>query len=228
MAGSDPRAEYPSRHPVPQIHGSRLASLENENVEESLRVRFILMSFLLLGAIVFGWLKWRGSSTQHNVERPSTVIDKQPVVFANRTFDPAAPPADMPPLGPGEGAECDSRFLSHARVAGESRQAGATRAILTVTQVTMTLQLNITVWVPSGAPERVIEHEDGHRQISEFFYRNADTVADRIAASYIGKEVELSGPDLNAASSAMLQQLASEIAAEYGAELNPGPHPDLL
>src|SRR5260370_41375724 len=31
-----------------------------------------------------------------------------------RTFDPAAPPADMPPLSTGESAECESNFVSNA------------------------------------------------------------------------------------------------------------------
>jgi hypothetical protein len=66
----------------------------------------------------------------------------------------------------------------------------------------------------------VIEHEDGHRQISEYYYRTADKLAERIAAAYIGKQVEITGTDLNAASSTMLQQLATEITNQYDRELD--------
>jgi len=66
--------------------------------------------------------------------------------FANRTFDPAAPPADMPPLASGENAECESNFLSNASVGGESRQLDATHATVTITPDQADSALNITIW----------------------------------------------------------------------------------
>jgi len=74
----------------------------------------------------------------------------------------------MPPLAPGESAECDFDFLSNACVRGESRQTDAIHATLTVTQITVTPQLNINIWVPTGVTQHVIEHEEGHRQVSEY------------------------------------------------------------
>ena len=180
----------------------------------------VLVIGLLLGAFAFGWLQWREFSRQRLAESSSPVINKLPIAFANRTFDPAAPPTEMPPLARGESAECDSNFLSNASVRGEPRQTEATQATLTVTQVRMTLQLTITIWVPRGVTPRVIEHEDGHRQISEYYYRTADKLAERIAAAYIGKQVEITGTDLNAASSTRLQQLATEITNQYDRELD--------
>lgn len=150
-------------------------------------------------------------------------IVKQPAAFVTRTFDPAAPPSDMPPATPGENAACDSEFQSSANVGGESRQTDATHATLTVTQAKVTLQLNITVWVPIGVTPHVIEHEEGHRQISEYYYQTADNVAERIAATYMGKQVEISGTDLSAESNKILQQMATEITDQYNKELNPQP-----
>ena len=138
-------------------------------------------------------------------------------------FDPAAPPPDMPPLSHGENAECDSNFLSSASVRGESRPTDATHATVTVTRINVTLQLQINIWVPVGVTPHVIEHEDGHRQISESYYQTADKLAARIAAAYMGKQIEITGADLGAESSEMLQQMAAEITDEYGRELNPGP-----
>jgi hypothetical protein len=151
------------------------------------------------------------------------MVNKQPVVFANRTFDPTAPPTDMPPLSAGETAECDSNFVSDAGVRGESRQTDATHATVTITQIKLTLQLNINIWVPTGVTQHVIEHEEGHRQISEYYYQTADKLAERIAARYMDRRVEVTGTDLGAESSKMLRQLASDITAEYNKELNPGP-----
>ena len=194
------------------------------NAEAVLSSRGLVVLCVLLGAVVFGWLAWWDlSSRRQPRESAAPTINKQPVATANRTFDPAAPPADMPPLAPGENAECDSNFLSNANVRGESRQTDATHATVFITQIKVTLGLNINIWVPAGATQRVIEHEEGHRQISEYYYQTADKLAERIAATYMGKRVEISGTDLGAESSKMLQQMASEMAEEYNKELNPGP-----
>jgi hypothetical protein len=133
-----------------------------------------------------------------SAQTPGVAIDKQPETFANKTFDPARPPADMPPPTPGEAAECDSNFLSDAVVGGQARQTDATHATVTITQVKVTLQLEIIIWLPIKATQHVVEHENGHRQISEVFYQTADQVADRLAAPYIGKQVVITGTDLRA------------------------------
>jgi len=174
------------------------------------------------GWLGWGWLRGRdASSPGQPKETPGPAINKQPVTFANRTFDPAAPPADMPPLPAGEVAECDSNFQSDARVGGQSRQTDATHAIVTITQINVTLQLTVTIWVPSEATQHVLEHEEGHRQISEYYYQTADKVAERVAAPYMGKEVAITGADLQAVFRNLLQQMGAEITEEYNKELNP-------
>jgi len=127
----------------------------------------------------------------------------------------------MPPLTPPEAAQCDSAFLSNAKVAGDTRQTDATHATVMVTRIQMTLQLLITIWLPAGASQHVFEHENGHRQISEAYYQNADQLARRIASGYMGKQIEITGADLNGEADKALQQTASEIVDEYKRELNP-------
>ena len=186
--------------------------------------RHILLLFVLLGVAVIGWLLWRGSSSRaQGGDAPGVTIDKEPVNFARRTFDPANPPVEMPPMTPGEEAVCDSNFLSNVSVAGRSLQTDGARELVTITQVTVTLQLNITIWVPTDASQHVIEHEDGHRQISEYYYQGADKIAERIAASYIGKKELISGADLQDESNKWLAQTGTEITDEYNRELNPSP-----
>jgi hypothetical protein len=187
-------------------------------------LRRLIVPCVLLGMLIIGWLVWRESSSrQQPREASAPAITKQPVAFASRTFDPAAPPADMPPLSAVETAECDSEFISSASVRGEPRQTDATHATVTITQIKMTLQLNINIWVPAGATQHLLEHEEGHRQISEYYYQTADKVAERIAATYMGKQVEITGADLGAESTKMLQQMAADITDAYKRELNPGP-----
>lgn len=185
---------------------------------------FILL-VLLLGAIVAGWLAWRqyAPAPPGIRESPAPVIVKQPVNFATRTFDPLNPPADMPPLPAGENAECDSNFISDASIGGQTRRTDATHATLTVTQIKVTLELNVTIWVPLDATQHVIDHELGHRQISESYYQTADQIAGRIAKGYMGKEVAVSGADVDADLTKALQNMGAEITGEYNKKLNPNP-----
>jgi len=193
-------------------------------VEEILPLRRILVLCLLLGLLILGWLSWRNLPARGQPkETAQPIVSKQPVNFAQRTFDPAAPPPDMPPLTAGENAECVSDFNSSANVSGQSRRTDATHATITITQIKGTLQLNITIWAPADASPHVIEHEQGHRQISEHYYQNADKLAERISSTYMGKQVEVAGTDLDGQTNIALQQMASEIAEEYGKQLNPNP-----
>ena len=90
----------------------------------------------------------------------------------------------MPSLAYGEEAVCDSNFSSNTSVGGESQKTDATHATVTITKVKMTLQLSINIWVPTGVTQHVGEHEDGHRQISQYYYQMADKLAERIAATF--------------------------------------------
>jgi hypothetical protein len=182
----------------------------------------------MLGVLVVAVLVWWRTASHSQPTAPSTpsnqptaAVEKMPIFFATHTFDPAAPPADMPPLGAGETAECDADFISNANVSGTSKRLDATQAVVTVTGARITLQLKINIWVPQGATQQVIEHEEGHRQISEYYYRSAQEVAEKVAAEYTGKQISVSGSDLGAEINAALQRIGAEITAEYGERLNP-------
>jgi hypothetical protein len=185
--------------------------------------RFIAPS-ILLAALFIGCACCCVLSCNHPAkEQPAITINMQPVNFARRTFDPANPPSDMPPLTQGENAACESNFLSNASVAGETRQRDTIHATLTVAHIKVNLQLNITIWVPHNVTEHVIEHEQGHRQISEYYYQTADKLAEQIAQPYIGKQVDITGANLQLESNKFLQQTAAAITTEYNTQLNPEP-----
>ena len=189
-----------------------------------MRLPRLIAPSVLLEALVIACLSWWALSCNRPLKKtPAVTINKQPVNFALRTFDPANPPPDMPSLNYGENAECDSDFLSNATVAGQTHQTDATRATLTVAHIQMNLRLNVTIWVPNGVTSHVSEHEEGHRQISEYYYQTAEELAERIATTYVGKQVEIDGTDLQAESNKFLQQTAAAITADYSRELNPGP-----
>jgi hypothetical protein len=126
----------------------------------------------------------------------------------------------MPALHSGEAAVCDADFIARSSVRGQPRRTDATHAMLTITQVMMTLQLQTNIWVPLDASQTIADHEEGHREIAEYYYRTADKVAERIAATYIGKRVDVTGDDLDVASSQKLLEIATEITNEYTKEIN--------
>lgn len=185
--------------------------------------RPILLWVLLAGPMLASLACGDRPSLGRSRETPAVVVDKQPANFASRRFDPANPPADMPPLAPGEEAQCDSNFLSNVSVGGETRQADATHAWVTIAQIHVTLQLNITIWAPANVTPHVMEHEEGHRQIAEHYYETAGELVRRIASAHTGEKIEVTGTDLGAESTKLFQQVANEIADKYNTELNPKP-----
>jgi hypothetical protein len=180
-------------------------------------VRFVLLGLLVVAALVL----WQLSSRRVDVTTLKPLIDKRAATVARHTFDPAAQPADMPPLVAPETAECDTDFISNASVSGRSKKVDSTHAEVAVTGVKVTLELKINIWVPEGATQQVIKHEEGHRQISEYSYRDADKVAEEIAAEHLGEKMSVSGSDLEAEINASLQKIGAEITAEYNRKLNP-------
>jgi hypothetical protein len=152
-------------------------------------------------------------------EQPQVTITKVPVNAETRYFDPRRPSKERPPLTPPEEAVCASDFLADASVGGQAALTDATHAKVTINQVKVTLQLDLTIWLPNNPQKWTVEHENGHRQISEYYYKNADVIARRIAEPYLGKVIDISGRDLRKALSAALQKVGAEITDEYNKQM---------
>ena len=152
-------------------------------------------------------------------DQPQVTITKMPLNAGTRTFDPRRPPRDRPPLRGPEEAVCASDFLSDVSVGGQAMQTDATHAKLTINQIKMTLQLDITIWLPTNPQKWTTEHEEGHRKISEHYYQHADAIARKIAESYMGKVIDISGRDLRKAVSAALKQAGADITDEYNRQM---------
>lgn len=188
------------------------------------RSTILVLLCALVIVLAFIWARHRSApAARQDGEVAGVTVDKRPVNFVTRTFDPNDPPSDMPPMTPGEEAVCDTNFISNVNVGGQDSKTDDTHEIVTITQIAVTLQLNVTIWVPTGATQHVIDHENGHREISEYYYQSADKVAERIAATYMGKRDLVHGADLNAAFNTWLQQEGADITDEYDAGLNPSP-----
>ena len=148
-------------------------------------------------------------------EQPQVEIIKMPAQIGTRYFDPKSPLSDRPPLTGPEEAVYAGDFLSDASVGGQVMQADGTRAKATINRIKVTLKLNITTWLPNNPQRWTVDHEEGHRQISEYYYRQAEVVARRIAEPYLGKTIDLSGTELRKGLSAAIDKIAEEITNEY-------------
>jgi hypothetical protein len=194
-----------------------------------LRPRAIAFFVAMVSAGVVAWIfshyahpSGSGSPGRSDAASHVTVV-KEPVAVTTRTFDPANPPSDMPPLSPGEIAVCDANYVSAVSVSGEGRQTDSADEIVAITQVKTNLRLVVTIWLPEGASQHVVEHEDGHRQIAEALYQNADKLVTQIAAAHIGKNDLVSGADLNSQFTQLLQREGAAITREFNKQLNPEP-----
>lgn len=170
--------------------------------------RWIIVMFLLVAGV---------PSVQ--AEQPQVEIVKMPVQVGTRYFDPKRPPRDRPPLSGPEEAVCAGDFLSDASVGAQAQMTDATHAKATINRIKVTLQLNMTIWLPNNPQKWTVEHEDGHRQISEYYYRNAEVIARRVAEPYLGKTIEISGRDLRKALSEAVGKIAEEITNEYNRQM---------
>jgi hypothetical protein len=184
------------------------------------RLRLAFASLAFLAMVSSGCHSSNETSAPRPAQAAAIQVTKGPVAFASHTFDPAAPPPEMPPLSPGETAQCDSNYLSRASVGGQPRPIDSAHATVTITRVKMNLELEINIWIPNGASQVVVDHEDGHRQISEHYYQTADKLAEQIASTYIGKQIDITGSDLDAETAKALLQAANDITAEYNKRLN--------
>lgn len=171
---------------------------------------WVIVTILLIVAVSSAW---------ENQAQAQVTITKVPVNAGTKTFDPLRPPRDRPPLRPPEEAVCASDFLSDASVGGQAEQTDATHGKVTINQIKVTLQLDLTIWLPTNPPKTTVDHEEGHRQISEYYYKNADGVARRIAERYLGKVIDLSGRDLRKAASMALKQAGADITNEYNRQM---------
>jgi hypothetical protein len=175
-----------------------------------------LMQKTVVAAVILFWCL----SALCCADTPGVVIDKKPETVERRSFDPKKPPTDMPPPEGGEAAECDSNFLVDANAACQARQTDATHAIMTITKITMTLQLDVVIWDPIAAPQYIVDHEECHRQISEYYYKNfCSGLAEKLAARYVGQQIAITGPDFQAAMRKELDRVTTAITDDYNKQL---------
>ena len=84
-----------------------------------------------------------------------------------------------------------------------------------VVTVDMILDLPIQVWWMNGAPKKRMQHEEGHRQICEDYYKGAGEIARKLAEKMIGRKATGTGRNKEEAQSNAQQKLLTELNDAY-------------
>ena len=146
-------------------------------------------------------------------------VDRRPAVVEHKTFDPNHPPSDLPPLNAGEAALTDSRFHCAVdlryRTADRKLEGGRTVERLMVQSVHVRLEMNVTIWLPENAPAKLSAHEEGHRQILERVYGDAESIARRLSEGLDGRSIVGSGADLSAAERQAIRSAVDRFCHDY-------------
>lgn len=147
---------------------------------------------------------------------PATIV-KNPAKVAHREFDYDHQPADMPPIKPPEAAECQSQIFSGASLEAQSEQTKPDVSVATVKSVRFTLDCKITLWLPKGDDQHILDHEEGHQRITEIFYAKVDAVAHAVCDPYVGRQITLRGGDAQQQLKIQLHALAKEMSDKFQA-----------
>ena len=143
----------------------------------------------------------------------SVTVTKGEPARDQKTFDPKNPPPNVKPhLEGGFAAYTSSEFAVgwQTSFSVEELPAAAdrsTRVRVTVRGLEVTLSLTTTLWLPTNADKRIVDHEQGHRTIAEHYYASADGRARRVAEAMVGQQVEGTGGTSEAAQQDASKQL---------------------
>lgn len=137
-------------------------------------------------------------------------VSKQQISIDRHKFDPKNPPSDMPPLKPNEAAVCHFEVGCRVAVTGLTEPQGD-EVKVTIEKVAVTIDMRVDVWVPFNATRKIIDHEEGHREICEIYYRDFDAAAEEIAERYVGREY--TGRDFNDAIDRVTTEINHRILA---------------
>jgi hypothetical protein len=144
-------------------------------------------------------------------------IEKSPPQVETKFFDPARPPAEMPALQANEAAVTASKYSCESQIGVTVKidDSRPTHYVATIDSVTVKVTLGITIWLPNHAAQKIVAHENGHRQISEIFYTDADKIARELAQRYIDKTLIADGRDRQKAVDDAISKQLAEINNAY-------------
>lgn len=148
-------------------------------------------------------------------QRPAVRVQRERPVVQRIEFDPSAPPRGMPKLTPPEAGVCNTTFELETGVSYAAEPLTPTSVLITVEELDLTTRVTVDIYTAAGAPQKLRDHEEAHRRIGEYYYRNAAGAAERIARSLIGERFSGTGATIDAAQKNALEQVLASIERDY-------------
>jgi hypothetical protein len=155
----------------------------------------------------------------------AVTIEKAKVKVEYKTFDPKHLPDPPPPVDKGEsavtvygfGVETDLQYTyaEAPRGGGGGAGGGLVTMDFRMERVTLKLSMTITEWLPEGANEQLKAHEEGHRQLAEIFYADAEKAARKVASKAAGKSVSGEGKDISTAGRAAVEKVNKSLCDDF-------------
>lgn len=156
------------------------------------------------------------SSTSVQAAAPAGVqvrVDAPVVSYA--TFPPGRPPPEAKEVSGMEAGFCYTELSTEIRIGVEYPRFAIKKPVMTVTSVEFIVRARITVWVEEGSRPEILDHENGHRAISEHYYRQARPLARSLGERAVGRKVPLSGKPTDAVIASTTEKLRFELLAEF-------------
>jgi hypothetical protein len=138
-------------------------------------------------------------------------VSKAKSTITYRNYDPKRLPKEMPPLVPGEAGLCHYEYTLDVAVGTLVDELSPGQVELEVDTVEINASLPITIFSLKNAPKRIMEHEEGHAAISQYYYQNIDVYATRVAKSWLGKKMKGTGKNKQAAIDDANHKIIAEI-----------------
>lgn len=149
----------------------------------------------------------------------NVTVEKAPPVVTSKYFDLSNPPADLPPLNPGEKGITQAVFdlvvSFKVKVVSNDKTDEGYVVVMSPDKTIVKLSLPITIWIPHGAPEKFLRHEQGHNFINQQIYEDADKVVKFFAMTMGDSRYKGVGKSYDEALVHAYQQAGDELNSLY-------------
>jgi hypothetical protein len=124
----------------------------------------------------------------------------------------------MPKLTPPEAGVCSTEFALDVGVGYSMETVSATSLKVFVDELDLETSLTLSIFTQKGSPDKLHGHEEGHRAIGEYYYKNSVKIAESVGKAMIGKEYAGTGPNKAAAEHDGYQKINDAIVEAYMAK----------
>lgn len=141
-------------------------------------------------------------------------------VVAYYTFPPGRPPPEAKELSGMEAGLCYTELSTEIRIGVEYPRFSIKKPVMTVTSIQFVVGARITIWVEEGSKPEILDHENGHRTISEHYYQQAHPLARKVGEKAVGRKLPLNGKPTDASVAAATEGLRAELLKEFEMQID--------